>query len=165
MRETQGNSREWYEMDRACFKCSPQSFQWTTSTSLLFRVIVNPKSLSTVISYRNSKIKDFFLSCCTWTLFLKQLQYSQKYRKHEDFLLVRWKTYSQLLSFEVDEYINDPNRGKLWESRSKLNIQAIDEISCEYRRKFANEIKTNFELRCVNDFPSVFLSNRGNYQS
>ena len=45
---------------------------------------------------------------------------------------------------KVDEYINDPNRGKLWKSRSKCNIQAIDEISCEYRRNFANAIKTNF---------------------
>ena len=52
--------------------------------------------------------------------------------------------------------VNDPNRGKLWKSRSKFNIQSIDEVSCEYRRKFANAIKTDIELRCGNDFPAVF---------
>ena len=56
----------------------------------------------------------------------------------------------------VGQFIEDPGRGKLWKSRNKWQIQPEDEISIEYRRKFATAINANFEARCGSDFPPVF---------
>ena len=56
----------------------------------------------------------------------------------------------------VGQFIEDLGRGKLWKSRDKWQIQPEDEISIEYRRKFATAIKANFEARCGSDFPPVF---------
>ena len=56
----------------------------------------------------------------------------------------------------VGQFIEDPGRGKLWKCRDKWQIQPEDEISIEYRRKFATAIKANFEARCGSDLLLVF---------
>ena len=56
----------------------------------------------------------------------------------------------------VGQFIEDPGRGKFWKSRDKWQIQPEDEISIEYRRKFATAIKANFGARCGSDFPPAF---------
>ena len=64
--------------------------------------------------------------------------------------------YEKLRDSDVGQFIEDPGRRKLWKSRNKWQIQPEDEISIEYRRKFATAIKANSEARCGSDFPPVF---------